>query len=247
MQFHWRIIYCFLIGILSCVGLAGQISGSIYYTETYSTDSLYKHWDASMRELMPDEKSEYKEMLFNSEASIYRVHTATARDQVSMSSDDGSYMITFSGSNNPSEEFYKDYLDNKKIYRKNIMGRPFRIVDSLESYRWKITDEKLMYLGFICYKAVIEKPDFFLVAWYTPQIPTLAGPANYHGLPGAILMLSKNDGEFEIKATEIQLRDLKKNELSKPVKGKEMSLEEFEALKAEKEQERKLHYGSRKR
>jgi GLPGLI family protein len=143
--------------------------------------------------------------------------------------------------------FYKNLNEKIKIHQKGIMGKSFIVEDALETMKWKITNEKIKYLDYECQKAVIEDENQFVVAWFTSQIPVQAGPAGYHGLPGMILLVNVNDGETEYKATKMDLRTLEKSELSKPKKGKKVSEEEFEAIRAQKEKEMEQQYGGHQR
>ena len=61
-------------------------------------------------------------------------------------------------------------------------------------------------------------------------------------MPGAILMLSVNDGQVEIKATKVDLKNIK--EIKKPKDGKKVSLEEYDKIKEEKMKEMEDEYGA---
>ena len=98
-------------------------------------------------------------------------------------------------------------------------------------------------MDYECLKAVIETDEDFIVAWFAPQIPVQAGPADLHGLPGLILMANYNDGETEIQAQNIDFRALEKGEMKIPNDGKKVNEEEYERIFEEKQQEMREMYG----
>ncbi len=74
-------------------------------------------------------------------------------------------------------------------------------------------------------------------AWFTPQIPVQAGPADFGGLPGLILVLSVDGGHLLYSATEVNLEGLGDVEIAPPTEGDMVTREEYEALVAEKIEE----------
>jgi GLPGLI family protein len=71
-----------------------------------------------------------------------------------------------------------------------------------------------------------------VVAWYTEEIPTAAGPAEYFGLPGLILYLDIDDGT--IVFTPTKLEPLGKELVKAPTKGNKITRQEyFEMMRAQ--------------
>ena len=90
----------------------------------------------------------------------------------------------------------------------------------------------------------IEVPEEITVtAWYTPQIPVNNGPGEYSGLPGLILEVSA--GRTTILCTKIILNPDEKEEIKKPVKGKEVSRAEYNQIVTEKTEEMREMRGGR--
>ena len=100
--------------------------------------------------------------------------------------------------------------------------------------KWKLTGEKIKYLEQECHKAVLKQEEEEIIAWFAPAIPVKVGPSNYHGLPGAILMVTANDGDLEIRATHINLSKIDNAFIVEPDKGKRVSSTEFERIEEEK-------------
>ena len=74
-----------------------------------------------------------------------------------------------------------------------------------------------------------------IVAWYTPMIPASHGPDEFGGLPGLILELSTNN--TTILCTKVVLNPKEPIAIEPPVKGKEVSREEYQAIVEEKAKE----------
>lgn len=71
-----------------------------------------------------------------------------------------------------------------------------------------------------------------VVAWYTEDIPSAAGPAEYFGLPGLILYLDIDDGT--IVFTPTKLEPIGKEVVKAPTKGNKITRQEyFEMMRAQ--------------
>lgn len=199
---------------------------------------------AAFKSMMPESQSFTKELLFNNNISLFRDQKGGESGDLELSSEDGSIQIKLSTRDEVGEELYLDHNSKKKFHKKGIMGKPFIINDDLTKLNWKITTEKVKYLDYVCLKAIFEDGDNLVVAWFTPEIAPNLGPDKYHSLPGTILLLNINDGFTEYRATEIILQPLNEK-LEKPSKGKKVSQEEFDEIKAEKDAEMQEMTGNR--
>jgi len=74
-----------------------------------------------------------------------------------------------------------------------------------------------------------------IVAWYTPMIPASHGPDEFGGLPGLILELSTSN--TTILCTKVVLNPKEPVNIEAPVKGKEVSREEYTKILEEKGKE----------
>lgn len=84
-----------------------------------------------------------------------------------------------------------------------------------------------------------------VVAWYAPDIASPAGPDEYGGLPGLILMVDIDNGVTIYTATELK-KSANKKALKQPTKGKEITKEELEALRKKMLDNMKQQNGSGK-
>ena len=78
------------------------------------------------------------------------------------------------------------------------------IQDSIMPVKWKITNEYREIAGYSCRRANgVVLDSVYVVAFYTDQIPTSAGPGTVHGLPGMILGLVVPEQHYNIYATKV--------------------------------------------
>ena len=80
-----------------------------------------------------------------------------------------------------------------------------------------------------------EKVPVTVSVWFTPEIPSSAGPAKYFGLPGLVLMVQ--DGNRALVCTEVQMNVSEKISLDPPKKGKQVTGAEFNKIRKEKAKE----------
>ena len=82
------------------------------------------------------------------------------------------------------------------------------------------------------------------LAWFAPQIPVKNGPDKFGQLPGMILEVEIPDLQRVITAKEITLEEMNE-EIITPSKGKKVSDEEFEQIRAEKLAEMRAQFGGK--
>lgn len=80
-----------------------------------------------------------------------------------------------------------------------------------------------------------------IVAWYTPMIPASHGPDEFGGLPGLILELSTSN--TTILCTKVVLNPKEPVNIEAPVKGKQVSREEYTKILEEKGKEMAERFG----
>jgi len=227
--------------------LIGQIvfaqqEGRITYTEVFKLDIQIEGMSEEMLSMIPKSQSLQKELLFKKKESVFQNVKGEVAEDLDMSSDDGSFQIMIKMDDDVEDILYKNQKSKEIVHQKGIMGKSFVVNEKLEKIKWKITNEKVKYLDYECQKAVLENEDEFVVAWFTSQIPVQVGPSSYHGLPGAILMVSVDDGKIEFKANKVEFEKLEEDAILKPTKGKKVSAEEYEKIQKDKDAEMmKMH------
>ncbi|MGC6432126.1 MAG: GLPGLI family protein [Jejuia sp.] len=151
-----------------------------------------------------------------------------------------------------SDIMYKNVKELRYSNKTEVYGKVFLIKDSLTSRKWQLANETKNIGEYTCYKAIFEeeyttktitdeggfetvtKPRITTV-WYTPQIPVSNGPDDYFGLPG--LILEVNDGQMTLICSKIVINPEEAIEIEEPKKGKELSQEEFDAIREKKTEE----------
>ena len=132
---------------------------------------------------------------------------------------------------------YVDFASGGITEMREFMGRTFLISGDRPSHQWKLGMEQREFLGYMVQKATAVHDGAEIEAWFTPQIPVQAGPGEYGGLPGLILVLSLDGGHLLYSATEVNLEGLGDVEIAPPTDGEMVTREEYEALVAEKLEE----------
>ena len=141
---------------------------------------------------------------------------------------------------------YSNNTDGTLVQELDFMGRTFRITGVRPAYEWRLVAEQSEFMGYMVQKAETEHDGKTVEAWFTPQVPVSAGPGQFGGLPGLILVLSVNRGEELYSATSIDLGELDAV-LAPPVDGDEISREAYERIVEEKLEELRTTRGRRRR
>jgi len=130
--------------------------------------------------------------------------------------------------------FYTNKKSKKILHQKESFDQLFLI--TVPQFNWKLSQESKKIGEYICYKATTTKDiesrrgksTIKITAWYTTKIPFNYGPKDYNGLPGLILELQ--EGELLIKSSLISLFPKKECKIKQPIKGKKVTLKEFDSI-----------------
>ncbi len=235
MKIFPKIGICLLLA--GSLNLQAQTEGIITYEETHKLDIQLGEGTSlpdDFADLMPKQFTSQKDLLFNSTEAIYVDRKDNENQDFEMESDDGSFKMVIMSDESESI-LYQNFAEKTEVNQQGIMSKNFLIESDITKSKWRITPEKVKFQGYECQKAELEIEGKLTVAWFTPQIPVSIGPSGYHGLPGAILMVSEDDGKREIKALEINLKSLDKDAIKRPTKGKKVTQEAFDKIVKERE------------
>ena len=103
--------------------------------------------------------------------------------------------------------FYINQKDSVYLNMREFSGAQFKV--QISPKQWELHPEEQKYIGdYKCIKATtmdtIANPKGVftsdVVAWFSPELPGLYGPAGYFGLPGLILELQ--NGKISLEAKE---------------------------------------------
>lgn len=186
---------------------------------------------------LPSSRKSQKQLLFKEGQALYQVYEDESGD-VDIQEENLQIKIV-----RPQSVIFHDMKKGEMVESRDFMSRKFLITSKKIKHKWKITSEQKEILGYHCQKAVFQDSSMVIEAWFTTQIPLSIGPANFRGLPGLILEVSRNQGERRYVAESINLKRIDGELIKAPTKGKEVSGEEFVKIVEEKVKEMKLNQG----
>ena len=235
-------------GSLAAQGFEG---GVVTYQQTtkYDFETVFapymdkprvKDWIASL----PRESTRKKLLHFTEENALYEEDPAAKE---ALSPELQGALARAEHFRPPSPELKRMYYDfgkKEKVEQIVFMTRDFLVESEIEGKAWKFTNKKIKVLDYVCMGAELKKGDAVITAWFTPEIPVSAGPNEFFGLPGLILVIEVN-GETAFIATSIDLTPPEEGVLSKPDEGKKVTQEEFDKIVEEKMKEFKETAGDR--
>lgn len=203
--------YIFFICILafqSSVFAQKKTSGTITYERQESWSKIM----SQMPYLSQEEKdriaitnsrntNEFKEtyeLYFTPEVSFYQQKQNLANES--------SYRYSW---RNSMYVIYRNFKEKKVREWHEMLDKIYLCEDDLIKPVWKIGNEIKDVNGYLCMKAETRDTvkNQTVVAWFTDQILTEAGPEAYFGLPGAIMELNINGGSATITAVSVRFSE----------------------------------------
>ena len=232
-----RLSTLFIFSILFLQGtLKAQVQGTITYEETIKLDIELPPEMASMADQFPSVEQNDMNLYFSDSQSLYMSAPSDGEDDEEhehFSSGDG--MTVRFKMDRPENKNFIDRENGTSIRKEKFFGKTFLIEGDHEPKRWKIeSGTQSEFLGFPCQKAILVDDSVKVEAWFTPEIPASVGPDSFGDLPGAILVLTIDDGKRSFVATNYDASPLDEKMLEKPKKGKKVSQEEFAEIQDEK-------------
>lgn len=224
-------------GSLAAQGFEG---GVVKYQQTakYNFETIFapymdnpkaKEWIASL----PTESKHAKVLYFTKENALYE-EDPTEKEALSRELQGALARAEYFRPPNPElKRVYYDFGKNEITRQVEFMTRDFLVESEIKSKAWKLTNKKIKVLDYVCMGAELKKGDLTITAWFTSEIPISAGPDEFFGLPGLILVVEVN-GETAFIATSIDLTPPEEGVLSKPDRGKKVTQEEFDKIVEQK-------------
>lgn len=227
-----------LVIIISLPPLNAQSieGGTVTYEQViqYGLEGVFDHpkWDAYIADLPKSGKAIFT-LTFTSESSLYQ---EDFNKKEPMSRQLQGALSKANYGKPPKEKLVKLYYNfpkKEQLEQVEFMTRFFLIASPIEGKGWKLTTKKKKVLDYVCMGADIEMGDETITAWFTPEIPISVGPEKFHGLPGLILGLEKNEEVFML-ATAVDLSAPNEVDISQPQKGQKVARQKMEKIKVEK-------------
>lgn len=181
----------------------------------YSNMQDDNSWNELQKKTMTKFKTSYFDLVFNGNKSLYKPGREVPDKQNQL----------FWGEQPAQENIVWSDLDNEKsISQKKVFEQLFLVQDSLRQIKWKITDENRVIAGFSCRRAnAIIMDSIYVVAFYTDEILSSAGPESFTGLPGMILGVALPHQHITWFATRVEAISIPEPQLAMPVKGKKVN------------------------
>lgn len=215
-------------------------SGVIIYESKVNLHRRLTGEQEKMKAMVPEFRVTRFQLAFSGLISLYKPILEDEKEEMSS----GGIKIQM---HQPYSETYTDAAQQNTTRMIEFMGKDYLIEDSLTIQPWKLGDEVKEISGFNCrmahYTDTTRNDTQEITAWYTPELPPFIGPERFNTLPGTVLAVDFNNGERVILAKDIAFRELKKNELKKPEKGKQLTPEEFRMM-VDEQMERMRQHGA---
>jgi GLPGLI family protein len=184
--------------------------------------------DESQKAMIPEFNTSKVQLVFSGNESSFK--NLPEDEDIRDNAGEGNrrFVIRFGGADN---EIYKNYSTEKVIELREMGPKKYIIEDSLPRQSWKLDEETKTVKGYTCKKAIAKNKDGGdIIAWYTEDIQSPAGPEQFGGLPGTILELNINDAEIVFTALDINTKDFDPKSVKAPANGKKIARKDFQKM-----------------
>lgn len=245
-----------LAGVITSLAIVnivfGQTTGVITYEVKVNMHRNIPAERADMKAMIPEFRTTKQQLFFNENEALYKT-LIEDEDEQPMTVGGGGGTFTFRVGNQ-NVEMYSNQQAGTMTSKQELGGKNYLIIDSVKMAPWKFDDQVKMIGGYECRMAYYTRTDTLpvmmiggnanakrepqirtqeITAWYTDKIRPFLGPERFNTLPGAVLAIDINNGERVIVARQIDIRELKKNELKAPGSGTKVTQAEFNELMKE--------------
>lgn len=215
-------------------------AGKVTYEEKITFKIDLEGEAAQFASMMPKEQKGTKVLHFTNEASIFMAPQKVEEEEINQTTENGGQIKIKMG--RPDEKSFCDLKKNKKIEQKDFMSRKFIVESDISMGSWKMTGNSKQILGYPCQEAV-KGDSVKTFCWFTPAIPVAVGPSGFEGLPGLVLAVDANNGQYTLTATAVEADKQDVALLVKPTEGKKMTKEAYDKMVKEKTEEMQKEYG----
>ena len=236
-------LFAILIAAFPVVSIAQQKEGKVVY-ERITKMQIQINDNDQLAQNLPQTRTDKFELLFGNNQSLW--HISDEQIPEDDNGGGGGVQIRMIGGGVDDISFY-DLGKGTSIEQRDMFEKKFVINDSIRKMNWKLTGESKTVLGHNCQKATAQRISIrmmmnmdngkmerkeiqdtsVMTAWFTPDIPVAAGPAEFQGqLPGLILEMDISNGRQIYKAVEISPKaDIAA--IKEPRNGKKVTRDEF--------------------
>lgn len=167
-------------------------------------------WAKNMAAQYGNYSTQYYKLAFNDQQSIYKKGKEFENKWDNY--------LAYTGYNEKNFTL-TNFKENTITQFKNIFDKQFLIQDSALKIDWRLMDETREIAGFNCRKAVGRFNDtLYVIAFYSDQIVSQAGPLLFNGLPGLILGIAFPRYNYTIYATKVNMATPPESEFTYNIK-----------------------------
>jgi GLPGLI family protein len=203
--------------------------GKILYEQKVDLHRRIPDDDQQMKSMIPATRITKFELQFADNQSLYK---AVEEEPDMTEQNNGPVVIRIGGS--AENEYYKNFTTKKVTEKRELLQEMYLLEDSIKSIAWKLEDgETKTIAGYSCKKAIgkTERGND-VIAWYAEDIAVTSGPEEFNGLPGMILGVDINKGEFVFTAVSIE-KKVDRKQMKAPTQGKKVNRTEFAKIQKE--------------
>ncbi|PKF74218.1 GLPGLI family protein [Chryseobacterium sp. PMSZPI] len=182
----------------------------LFFSQLQKKDTLRGEFTyllkAKLSTLTPDYKHEEffslqigdKRAFFASTQSIKRDSTFQTTQHKKL--DNGGILLSTKGMNIPKTKFYYTIIQsNENIQYFDSVSMSLLMYKEPVIKNWKLIDETKIINTITCKKAEVNFKGRNWVAWYSPEIPLPYGPYKFSGLPGLIIKITDDKGDYDFE------------------------------------------------
>jgi len=217
------------LSIVAVGGISAQNQGEIVYTTKINLHAELPDNENSemLKSMIPEFETVQNVLLYTSDESLYKPMSRNELEEEGEIEEEEREIKIKIEMDSPETSIYTNIREGISVEQRDLMGKMFLITDTLKQSDWKITGEEKTLAGFVCQKAQLITDKDTIIVWFTPQVAISTGPNGLGGLPGLIINVSMNHGNYTIHASSIIKREIGKKEIKAPKKGKKITNDEF--------------------
>lgn len=211
-------------------------SGMVVYDETVKFDIDLPPQMQQFRDRMDDTRKSAIVVIFDESTSLSQpAPEAEPEEQRVAPNDRRNRRFQVFGRREVSSTFI-NFETEEAVQHREFLDRSF-LIEGAAKPVWRMTTDVSEFLGYQAHRALATIDTVLVEAWFTPEIPVPAGPDEYYGLPGLILVLTTDGGNRSYVAREVSLRAVDPAIITAPTEGKKISRADFDKLVEEKRKE----------
>lgn len=154
----------------------------------------FMHEEVFLLQIMKDKAFFFSENMAKNDSmrqsDVYRAFAATPKGQPINVTTSGRLKSKYNYSilqTSQDNQYFEGNWDESYTYKEDIIKD------------WKLLNESQTINTFSCKKATLRYKGRDWVAWYAPEIPLPYGPYKFTGLPGLVIKMESEDGEFSFE------------------------------------------------